>query len=344
MSVTIYDVATKAGVSFQLASAVLGRKKYARASEATRKRIFDAARKLDYRSNTAAAILAGGQSRIIGVMIDSRAADSHYRSLAEIENEAGKHGYRLLIAQAHDDPEKILDSYRSLKQNGVDGIISFSHDYSHLDCHLDTHLKDDPKIVFVGSPAEQQVSSVDSDIGGGMTAAVEHLRGGGYHKPALILNSRTYALSGEKRAESFTRCCPEGKILKLDADETSVEDMEEQCSRLIREELIPGHFDAVIALNDYFAATMMKLLLDRGIRIPDDFGLIGWDNLMLGEFLPVKLTSVGSDKKDFAVAVLKNLLNKIKGNPMPEKIMIPMKLIIRESSIKHNSKTKRKSK
>ena len=339
------DIAKLAGVSKAAAGKVLnGGRTQIRVSEETRQRILAAAEQLHYQPNMAASILAGGQSRIIGVMIDSRAADSQYRILAEIENEAGKHGYRLLIAQAHDDPEKILNSYHSLKQNGVDGIISFAHDYSHLNCHLDTQLKDDPKIVYVGSSTEKQVSSVDFDIGAGMAAAVEHLRGGGYHKPALILNLRTFALSGEKRAESFTRCCPEGQILKLDADETSVADMEAQCSRLIREELIPGHFDAAIALNDYFAATMMKLLPDRGIRIPDDFGLIGWDNHMLGEFLPVKLTSVGSDKKDFAVAVLKNLLNKIKGNPMPEKIMIPMKLIIRESSIKHNSKTKRKSK
>lgn len=344
MTPTIRDVAAKAGVSFQLAAAVLGEKKYARASEAARKRIADAAHELGYVPNASARILRGDASRIIGALIDSRAPASTFSILAEFEQAAALRGYRILIAQAHDDPGKLLESYKSLKQNGVDGIISFSHDYSHLDCHLDTHLKDDPKIVFVGSPAEQQVSSVDSDIGGGMTAAVEHLRGGGYHKPALILNSRTYALSGEKRAESFTCCCPEGKILKLDADETSVEDMEEQCSRLIREELIPGHFDAVIALNDYFAATMMKLLLDCGIRIPEEFGLVGWDNLMLGEFLPVKLTSVGSDKKDFAVSVLNILLDKIKGDPIPEKIMIPMKLIIRESSIRHSSKQKRRSK
>ncbi|MBO4491695.1 MAG: LacI family DNA-binding transcriptional regulator [Lentisphaeria bacterium] len=63
MSATIYDVAEKAGVYFQLASAVQGRKKYAHASAATRKRIFDAALQLNYRSNTAAVVLAGGSSR-----------------------------------------------------------------------------------------------------------------------------------------------------------------------------------------------------------------------------------------------------------------------------------------
>ena len=123
------DIAKLAGVSKAAAGKVLnGGRTQIRVSEETRQRILAAAKQLHYQPNMAASILAGGQSRIIGVMIDSRAADSQYRILAEIENEAGKHGYRLLIAQAHDDPEKILDSYHSLKQNGVDGIISFSHD------------------------------------------------------------------------------------------------------------------------------------------------------------------------------------------------------------------------
>ena len=82
MVATIRDVAAKAKVSFQLASAVLGNKKYARASEATRKKITDAARNLGYVPNVSAKILRGDASKIIGVLIDSRAPESTFSILA----------------------------------------------------------------------------------------------------------------------------------------------------------------------------------------------------------------------------------------------------------------------
>lgn len=331
---TIRDVASRANVSFQLASGVLGHRSYVYASEATRKRIFEAAEELGYVPNTSARILRGGASKILGVLIDSRAPEVFYGILAEIEQAADKLGYRILSAQAHDNPEKLMTAYQSLRQNGVDGIISFAHDYSHLDCHLDTRLRDDPKIVYVLNTSEEQRCSVDVDIPGGMAAAVAHLKAGGYRKPALILNLQTFSASCRKRAESFARVCPEGKILTLNADDTNPADMEEQCSDLVGKLLIPGRFDSVITLNDYFAAAVMKCLLAEGIRIPDDMGLIGWDNLMFSEFLPVKLTSVCYDRKAVADTVLNTLLDRIAGNTDPVRISIPMNLIPRESTKK----------
>ena len=203
MAATIRDVASEAKVSFQLASAVLGNKKYARASEATRKKILDAARRLGYVPNVSARILRGTASKIIGVLIDSRAPEPAYGTLVEIERGADELGYRILSAQAHDNPEKLLQAYHSLKQNGVDGIISFSHDYPQLNCQLDRQLKDDPKIVFVRSTLEPDASSVDVDMAGGMKMAVDHLTAGGYRNPALLLWGVMEFLSVLSRGTNF---------------------------------------------------------------------------------------------------------------------------------------------
>ena len=98
MAATIYDVAEKSGFSFQLVAAVLGGKKYAHASEATRKKILKAARELDYRSNMAASILAGGSSRLIGVFIDSFTSYRTLRLLQEIERISSELGYRIMTS------------------------------------------------------------------------------------------------------------------------------------------------------------------------------------------------------------------------------------------------------
>ena len=337
MSPTIRDVASKASVSFQLAAAVLGRRKYAHASESTRKRIISAAQELGYVPNASARILRGDASKIIGVMIDSRAPESMYGILAEIEHEAGKYGYRLLIAQAHDNPEKLLTSYRSLKQSGVDGIISFSHDYANLNCHLDELLQNDPKIVFVLNAGNHPYSAVDIDIVGGMNAAVEHLCSAGYRKPALLLvgSPERLNVSLQQRVDGFLSSCPGGKIIYLRSRMDNIPGLENEYQELIRKVLNPEKIDSVIALNDNFAAVLMKQLLSEGIRIPEDFGLIGCDNLMICECLPVKLTSLYYDRTEIGCSVLKNLLDKIAGKTDPVKIKFPLTLIVRDSTKKN---------
>ena len=339
---TIRDVASKAQVSFQLAAGVLAGRKYVYASEATRKRIFDAARELHYVPNANAGILRGNASKIIGVMIDSRAPDSMHGILAEIEQAADRLGYRILTAQAHDNPERLMSSYRSLKQTGVDGIISFAHDYSHLNCHLDEQLKDDPKIVFALNAPPEQCSAVDVDIAAAMQGAVDHLRSGGYRRTCLILNKPLgldypLTISCKKRFDGFVSACPDGEVLYLNARPDNIEDMERCCRELVRKKLIQSRFDSIITQNDIFASILMKLFLSDGMRIPQDLGIVGWDNLMFGSCLPVTLTSVNCDKKEIAESILKILMDKIAGNQEPVRIDFPLKLVVRESTTRNSN-------
>ena len=346
MAVTVRDVAVEAGVSFQLVAAVLGGKKYAHASAATGKKIREAARKLGYIPNASARILRGDASRIIGVLIDSRAPETMYSILAEIEQLADQHGYRILSAQAHDQPEKLLNSYYSLKQNGVDGIISFSHDYSQFGCHLDQRLRDDPRTVFVLNINDQTTSAVDVDIKGGIVAAAEHLRGQGYRRTALLLSGSpspdSLPQSCRKRLEGFRFGCPDGEVFFFHSNRGEIPRMETEFDQLIREKLITGRFDSVIALNDLCAVVLMNRLTAAGIRIPQDFGVVGCDDLPIGMCYPVKLTTLRYDRSTLARNVLNILLDKIAGNTAPVRVDLPMELIIRESSNKQPKGRSRK--
>jgi len=332
---TIRDVAGRAGVSFQLAAAVLGGKKYARAAEVTRKKITDAARDLGYVPNVSARVLRGDPSRLLGVLIDSRAPESMFSVLAELEQAAAEKGYRILIAQAHDNTGMLIQTCRSLRQNGVDGVISFSHDYAQLGWQLASELKDDTGIVYVLNAPEGIGSSVDVDYSRGLKLAVNHLRKNGYRRTALILQgSRIENLprSCARRLSGFQLACPEGEVILLKSPLNDLTALKKEFRSLVQKKLLPGPFDSAIVENDILAALLMKSLLARSIRIPRDFGLIGFDNLPIGECLPVNLSSLYYDKKALACTALDILLKKIDGNADPVRMLLPMKLISRESS------------
>ena len=338
MAVTVKEVAQKAGVSFQLVAAVLGNKSYAHASKATREKILETARILGYIPNASAKILRGDSSRIIGVLIDSRAPESMYNILAETERIADAHNYRILTAQAHDNPEKLLESYRFLKQHGVDGILSLSHDYSQIGFHLDQMLTEDSKIIYILNASPENTSAVDVDFNIGMEQACMHLRENSYQKTALLFSGgqdpAQYPVSCRKRMEGFKRYFPEGEILYLTESIANLPSLEKQCRELVREVLLPGKFDSVIALTDILGVTLMNQLMKEGIRVPEDFGVVGCDNLPVGECHIVKLTTLCYDRKEIARAALESLLERIGGNTVPCRKEFPVQLQIRESTVR----------
>ena len=343
MEVTIRDVAAKAQVSFQLVSAVLGNKSYARASAGTREKIERAASELGYQPNISARILQGGASKLLGVMIDSRAPEETFSLLAELEHAAGCHGYRILIAQAHDDPEKLIDAYYALKQNGVDGIISLAHDYPKQDCRLDQKLKEEKKLVFVRNTHKQQHSFVDVDVAAGIETAVCHLKEQGYRNTALLLfktdpEKDKNCRSIQERLRGFCRACPEGSVFQVPAFTSETDGLENACRDLIHDEFTEKGIDAVIAQNDYIAAILMKELQSAGRLVPDDFGVVGCDNRLICQCLPVKLTTLNYDRKLVAETTIDFLLKYIGCRKTRLNAVFQPQLIIRESTLKKGRK------
>ncbi|MDE7126844.1 MAG: LacI family transcriptional regulator, partial [Bacteroidales bacterium] len=128
-NVTIKDIAAEAGVSIALVSFVMnnrtepdGRKKY-RVSEATRDKILEVARRLEYQPNPAARTLRKGKSRVIGAVF-SDISNVFYGEIArEMEDLAFRHGYTVLIGSTDELPEKLDNIVSSFIDKGVDGFI-----------------------------------------------------------------------------------------------------------------------------------------------------------------------------------------------------------------------------
>lgn len=337
MEVTIRDVAAKAQVSFQLVSAVLANKSYARASARTREKIEQAAHELGYQPNINARILQGGASKLLGVMIDSKAPEETFSLLAELEQAASAHGYRILIAEAHNAPERLFEAYCSLKQNRVDGIISLSHDYPKLNYRLDQKLKEEKRLIFVRNIHGQQHSFVDVDVAAGIETAVCHLKEQGYRNIALLLckteqeGDKNY-ISIQERLHGFAKECPDQPVYHVPAVTTETEQLKNACRELICGDLTRSGIDAVIAQNDYVAAVLMKELQAAGKRVPEDFGIIGCDNRLICQCLPVELSTITYDREQMARKTIEFMLQLIAGADAPLTAVFEPQLIIRASS------------
>ncbi|MBO5725403.1 MAG: LacI family DNA-binding transcriptional regulator [Lentisphaeria bacterium] len=339
MGATIRDVADLAGVSFQLVSAVLAGKKYARASEPTRKRIFDAAEELGYTPSISARILKGGESKVLGVLIDSHAPESLHTLLGELERQADLLGYRLMVAQAHDNPEKLLESCRALKQYGVDGIISFAHHYPYQGVELEEKLRGEKNLVFVMGTGNAEHCTVDVDIEDGIFQALEHLKAQHYRNPALLLcreekDGLPLFNSCKRRIAGFRKHAPEGKVFFVPNFMKEPEKVREAYAAFVREEVEKFSIDCVIAQNDYVASFLMRELFRNGKRVPQDFGVIGWDNLFIGECMNVTLTTFHYDRKEMAENILNVLLDQIRNGDKAgnRKLCLRLTMTVREST------------
>ena len=128
--VTLSDVARAAGVSSGAAGKVLnGCSGSIRVGAETRKRIEEAAAKLGYTRNMAAAMLRGKKSPLVGVMIDSQSPFRRMQLLTELEAAATERDLRLLVSYTHENVDQMRRNRKEMESCGVRGIICLSHDY-----------------------------------------------------------------------------------------------------------------------------------------------------------------------------------------------------------------------
>ncbi|MBE6372300.1 MAG: LacI family transcriptional regulator [Lentisphaerae bacterium] len=181
--VTLSEVAKRAGVSLGAASKVLngGSDKIGVGAEA-RKRILEAARKLNYHTNMAASILAGGSSRMIGVFVDSFAHYRTMRLLQEIERLASEQGYRIITSFTHDNIANMREDYQALQRYGVNGFICCSHDYPDLKKEVAELFGGAKNVVFMEKPCIPEMPYVRTSRLKALTAMIADAYKQGYRK------------------------------------------------------------------------------------------------------------------------------------------------------------------
>ncbi len=297
---TIYDVAARAGVSKSLVSLVLQRSP--RVSQQRRDAVLKAIQELDYRPSTAAVSLAGTRSRTIGVVLDDFRNQWFVDLLTGLRESLQDQGHRLVVA------DRFLNT--GLDASPVEGFLSMRVEGLVIAGEPDTDLAvpaSTPLVIAGGRVAIPRADTVANDDRAGGAMAAEHLLDLGHARLGFI---------GASSAASDERRIGFGAGVDGRAEVATVvlpgEPTEEAGSRAVAQ-LLDAHPDvtAVFAANDVMALGALSELAERGLRVPEDVSVMGYDDTPLAATRYVGLTSIDDRSVEIGRGAGERLLARI---------------------------------
>lgn len=334
MTATLHDVARAAGVSIKTVSNVINN--YPHVRVATRERVEAAIDELQYRPNQAARSLRSGRTDMIGLIVpDLR--NPYFAELADdVMRAARARGFSVLIEQFDADRDSELAALRGARRRGLDGVL-----YSVLSLgEDDAELLDDVgmPMVLLGErifhSAHDHVTMRNTEAA---QAATEHLLRGGRRRivalgshPGEVVGSAGLRLRGYEAAIREAGLSidpalvvPVGRWHRIDGAEA------------MRAVLDAGlDFDGVVAFNDSIALGAMRVLLERGVRIPEDVALIGFDDLDETRYSLPALTTIDPGRSEIARVAVDLLVDRIltDSGDAPREVLADFRLVEREST------------
>ncbi len=337
MAVTIYDIAKKAETS--PASVSFALRDRGRISEKTRQKIKRVANELGYYPNPLARGLVGSKTKTIAFVINPpNPSEGVYIDLFGMERfwaiarTAATHGYKLFLHNLlYHQP--LGDVLREIKSYGVDGAILYIHipekkEYEDLE-------KNDLPIVLLGRDFHSEcVTSVMCDDEGGARQAVSHLLALGHTKIAFVgarLSRKEEAFY--RRLTGYKKAMKEAG-LKIDPEWILDIGLYMQAGKLAGLRLggLNNRPSAIMAATDQLAIGIVEGLRECNIKVPDQMSVIGFDNLHMCEFITPKLTSVDMSHGITSNIAIESLLNLIKKKTIGEQKLVPVNLVVRDST------------
>ncbi len=331
MRVTIKDVAKLASVSPATVSKVLNNKPV---KQETGQRVKEVIKKLDYHPNLLAKSFARKISYHIGVTVSTGAltpVDQFFLIFLQgVMEVATANTYSVSIVPALGSEQEEENLIKEMfRKNMIDGYILTNPYYSPR-TFLE-FLKLDIPLVVTGRVQESiPISTVDANSAEGIYLATSHLIELGHERILFLSGPKQYfvcedRLNGYLSALRARKIKPDGKLI-IEDDFTF-----EGGYRAARRAIDDLDFTAICAYNDAMAIGALKALQEKGIKVPRQVSLVGYDDLPIGTMLQPMLTTVHSPIYQLGKEAAKMLFANLKDRDNIDDLILPVKLIVRES-------------
>jgi LacI family transcriptional regulator len=329
--VTLHDVADLAGVSHQTVSRVINNS--TRVRPETKERVEAAILELDYRPNVIARSMAKGKTRTLGCIAPNLTDPVFAKIIEGAQTEARRQGYFILIGSASNETHvrPLLDELLNRRVDGM--IILNARDDDRYKMLLPLISNGSPVVYIKNSPDKEAVSSVRCDDVLGGYLATKHLLDLGHEQIAVILGPTNEQCTPE-RLEGYQKALTEAGIEYQEKLITQGDWSALSGSNAVKELISSSaHFSAIFSMNDRMAAGAIRTLREAGNLIPQDYSVIGYDNVPLAELIDPPLTTIHQPLDQYGEQAVKILIQTIR-DPYSERIdlCISPELIQRKSS------------
>ncbi|WP_308634921.1 LacI family DNA-binding transcriptional regulator [Paenibacillus silvisoli] len=298
-------------------------------SPETREKVLKVAAEYGYRPDFLAQSLVKGQTKTLGVVL----FDIHNRIFSQLfisfEAEARRQGYFIYLVLSSKDQELEIEYIHSLLDRKVDGIalspISMGASFEAL------LAKSKVPIVTFGNRVSSKIPYVWIDDKNAIKEAVHHIAAKGYRRivyvsPPLRFKGTSNIYVPEQRYKGFVEAC--SSLPEVWHTVVSDADYLEHILQLIRE---PGEKLAILCSSDIYALDVLRFLESHGIRVPEQVGIMGCDNIDILNYVTPHLTTIDFQVDEIGRRSAAMLIDSIKGESLPARTHVPYSIIDRDS-------------
>jgi DNA-binding LacI/PurR family transcriptional regulator len=332
---TTRDVAELAGVSRTTVSFVLNEVPGMRISDETRRRVIEAAKQLKYHPDATARRMVTGRTNVIGFVLrqspDQVFADQFLpQVLNGLTHAASAQDYHVLIEPI--PPESEPGAYlRLVHERHVDGIILSGPRFDDEEL-LRFHAEGWP-LVMMGQLPNTDLMFVDIDNVGSAATATRHLIALGHQRIALITNAQQTYTAAMDRLSGYRQALEAAGLVY---DETLVEfgEFTPQSGAAAMDQLLQlfPRPTAVFVASDTVAVGALQAIRAKGLRVPTDIALVGFDDVLLSEFVDPPLTTIRLPAYGLGWGAADLLIRAINHEEIHQRsVLLESELIIRKS-------------
>lgn len=332
MPITIEDISKELGVSISTVSRALNGKDDV--SEATRKRVQDIAKELGYRPSAAARSLRRQRTNKIGVVFNSGISyiSDYFAEIiigATTAAEENDH-HIVLYTNEGDFPDRLLNLFKSREVDGL--ILVLSHVPAAT---IEEMLAENLPFIILGRRANHpRASYITPDNYQGALSLMTHLIEQGHRRIAFTAYP-IMKLTHEDRFAAYRDALAKANI-PYDASLVVEAKIDHHYNKQVVNKLLdlPKRPTAVFAFHDLIAIDVLQAILERGLRVPQDIALAGFDGLNASLRTTPTITTVQQPLREIGTLAVNALLTQIENNQHPPiQTTLPVKLVERGSTL-----------
>ena len=314
---TLHDVAKKAGVAVSTVSGILNNRSDSWCSRQTRERVLAAAQTLDYRPNLMARALRLSRFQAATLVVPDLTNPLFALLARSIQRAMEQSGYELLIEDTEESLDREKKILNEVGSHNTDGLIFVpSGDLSHIAARLHEISRTFPVVQFGPAMPDTRIDTVEADFSKSQREAIDHLVGLG-HRSIGYVDSLGDSFDGIHRVAIFREQLRQAGMVvdekNLIRCRHNAADVRVATARWASETRPGERATAFLCTNDLTALGSIRGFLDAGLTVPEDFSVVGFDDIPLASYFPHPLTTIAQPVAEVAAAASRTLIDRIVG-------------------------------